>query len=208
MEDVWSIYTRPYDANCPMICMDEISKQLIAETRIAIPMEQGKPLRVDYEYQRNGVCNLFIFFEPLTGKREIIVTDRRTKRDWAYCMAHLMETCYPFVEKIILVCDNLNTHTPASFYEVFEPDYAKRLADRLEIHYTPKHGSWLNMAEIELSALSRQCLSRRIGEKDELEEEVESWVTERNQKSITVDWQFTTEDARIKLKKLYPSIQS
>ena len=159
------------------------------------------------EYERKEVCNLFMFFEPLCGKRYVTVTDQRTSRDWAYCIADLIENRYPGAEKIVLVMDNLNTHTPASLYKVFEPDYAKSLADKLEIHYTPKHGSWLNMAEIELSVLSKQCLDRRIPDKGFLSKEVQSWVDERNQKSTKVDWRFTTEDARIKLKRLYPSIQ-
>lgn len=207
MEDVLDVYTQPYDPLRPMICMDETNKQLIADTRPSIPMEPGMPLRYDYEYERKKVCNLFIFFEPLTGKRYVTVTDQRTSRDWAYCIADLIENRYPDAEKIVLVMDNLNTHTPASLYKVFEPCYAKRLADRLEIHYTPKHGSWLNMAEIEFSVLSKQCLDRRMPDKGFLEKEVQSWVEERNQKSTKVDWRFTTEDARIKLKRLYPSIQ-
>lgn len=206
MEDVLDVYTQPYDPLRPMICMDETNKQLIADTRPCIPMEEGQPLRVDYEYERKEVCNLFMFFEPLTGKRYVTVTDQRTSRDWAHCVADLIEDHYPDAEKIVLVMDNLNTHTPASFYKVFEPHYAKYLASKLEIHYTPKHGSWLNMAEIELSILSKQCLSRRIPDKAFLNQEIQSWVSERNQKATTVDWRFTTEDARIKLKRLYPSI--
>ena len=206
MEDVLSVYTRPYHLLRPMICMDETSKQLIAETRIPLEVEVGKVQRYDYEYERNGVCNLFMFFEPLAGKRHVLVTDRRTKRDWAYCIADLIEVRYPQAEKIVLVMDNLNTHTPASLYEVFEPHYAKFLADKLEIHYTPKHGSWLNMAEIEFSILFQQCLDRRIPSKDRVEQEVSSWLENRNQKQSTVDWQFTTDDARIKLKRLYPKI--
>ena len=187
--------------------MDETSKQLISETRTLIAAKAGKPLRYDYEYERNGVCNLFMFSEPLAGQRYVEVTDRRTKKDWAQCIANLVETHYPEAEKIVLVCDNLNTHTPALLYEVFEPQRAKQLADKLEIHYTPKHGSWLNMAEIELSVLSTQCLDRRLATQAEVSREVESWVGCRNRQGATVDWRFTTDDTRIKLKRLYPSIE-
>jgi hypothetical protein len=207
MEDVLSVYTQPHDPLRPQICMDETSKQLIGETRTPIAAEPGKPTRYDYEYERNGVCNLFLFFEPLTGQRYVEVRDRRTKKDWAHCVADLVDTHYADAEKIVLVCDNLNTHTPASFYEVFEPTRAKYLADKLEIHYTPKHGSWLNMAEIELSVLSGQCLNRRMADKEFVSKEVGSWAKKRNEKGATVNWRFTTEDARIKLKRLYPSIE-
>lgn len=205
MEDVLDVYTRPYDPLFPQICMDETSFQLVAETRTPIGVQPAMPVRYDYEYQRNGVCNLFMFFEPLTGTRSVSVTDRRTKRDWAHCMEHLISVAYPHAHKIVLVCDNLNTHTPASFYEVFPPDSAKYLADKLEIHYTPKHGSWLNMAEIELSVLSSQCLDRRMPDKPFVETEIDHWVASRNRQHATVDWRFTTDDARIKLKRLYPS---
>jgi hypothetical protein len=187
--------------------MDETSKQLIGETRLPLPLQAGRPRRYDYEYTRKGVSNLFILFEPLAGRRQVKVTDRRTSRDWAELMRELVDEHYPQAEVITLVLDNLNTHTTASLYEAFAPEEARRIARRLEFHYTPKHGSWLNMAEIELSVLSQQCLDRRIPDKATLEREVAAWEVERNRVGATVDWRFTTDDARIKLKKLYPSMQ-
>ena len=207
MEDVLEVYTRPYDPKRPLVCMDETSKQLIDETRLPLPLRVGRPRRYDYEYTRNGVSNLFMVFEPLAGRRQVKVTDRRTSRDWAELMRELVDKRYPEAEVITLVLDNLNTHTTASLYEAFVPEEARRIARRLELHYTPKHGSWLNMAEIELSVLSQQCLDRRIPDRVTLEREVAVWEGERNQAEATVDWRFTTDDARIKLKKLYPSIQ-
>lgn len=206
MEGVLDVYKRPYDETRPMICMDELIKQLTKETRIPIEMEQGKPMRYDTEYERNGTSNIFIGFEPLVGKRQLKVTDRRTKIDWAIFIKELVDVHYSHATKIILVMDNLNTHVGSSLYEAFAPAEAKRILNKLEIHYTPKHGSWLNMAELELSHLSRQCLSRRIPDKGVLKGEVAAWVENRNNQNVIVDWQFTTEHARIKLKKLYPTI--
>ncbi len=207
MEDVLEVYTRPYDPKRPLVCMDETSKQLIGETRLPLPLRGGRPQRYDYEYTRNGVSNLFMVFEPLAGRRQVKVTDRRTSRDWAELIRELVDEHYPQAEVITLVLDNLNTHTTASLYEAFAPEEARRIARRLELHHTPKHGSWLNMAEIALSVLSRQCLDQRIPDKAALEQEVAAWAVERNRAGATVDWRFTTDDARIKLKKLYPSIQ-
>lgn len=208
MEDVLDVYIRPYNPYYPQVCMDETNRQLIKETRIPLPMEPGQEQRYDYEYERNGVCNLFMFYAPLeAGWRHVKVTDRRTKQDWAYAMRELSDVRFPDAIKIVVVMDNLNTHTPGSFYEVFEPAEAKRLVDRFEFHYTPKHGSWLNMAEIELSALTQQCLDRRIPNQETLAREVAAWETERNTKKAKIDWRFTTDDARIKLKRLYPSIE-
>jgi hypothetical protein len=206
MEDVLDVYHEPYDAKRPLVCMDETSKQLCSETRKPIPMASGHPKRFDYEYRRNGTANLFMFCEPLKGWRRVSVTDRRTKKDWAYEIKFLLDVVYPDADIICLVMDNLNTHTIGSLYEAFEPDEARRLAERLEIHYTPKHGSWLNIAEIELKALSMQCLDRRIGTKPELKHEVQCWERDRNESAVEVDWQFKTEDARVKLKRLYPTI--
>ena len=207
MEDVLEVYKLPYDLKRPQVCMDEMSKQLLADTRQPIPAEPGYLERFDYEYKREGVANLFMLFEPLTGKRHVKVTEHRTRKDWAEVMKELSDVFYPDAEVIVMVMDNLNTHTPASFYEAFEPDEAHRLANRFEFHYTPKHGSWLDMAEIELSALSRQCLNRRIPDSDMLKSEVRAWEDERNNQVVKVQWRFTTADARIKLKHLYPQIQ-
>jgi transposase len=207
MEDVLSVYTRPYDPKRPQVCMDEISKQLLADARPPLPRQPGRPERIDYEYERHGTANLFLFCEPLQSRRWVAVTDRRTSADWAHQIKDLVEVRYPEAERIVLVADNLNTHTPAALYETFPPAEAKRLADRLEIHYTPKHGSWLNVAEIELSVLGRQCLDRRILDKDTLSAEVAAWQDRRNAAGGTVDWRFTADDARIKLKRLYPSLQ-
>jgi len=206
MEDVLEVYTRAYDPKRPQVCMDETSKQLLADLLEPIPAQPGQPQRVDYEYKREGVADLFMFFETLTGKRYVKVTDQRTRKDWANAMQELSDDIYPQAEKIVIVMDNLNTHSPAAFYETFEPDEARRLTNRFEFHYTPKHGSWLNMAEIELGVLIRQCLNRRIAEKVTLESEVKAWQDDRNAKVVKVDWRFTTADARIKLKHLYPEI--
>lgn len=206
MEDVLDVYTQPYDPLRPQVCMDETSKQLLSDVREALPAQAGQPQRVDYEYQREGVADLFMFFEPLAGKRFVQVTDQRTRKDWAHAMKTLADEIYPQAEKIVIVMDNLNTHSPISFYETFEPQEARRLANCFEFHYTPKHGSWLNMAEIELGVLIRQCLSRRIADKTTLEREVLAWQNDRNVKVVIVDWRFTTADARIKLKHLYPVI--
>ena len=207
MEDVLDVYTRPYDPRVPLVCMDETSRQLLRDTRSPIPVQSGWPERVDHEYEREGVVNLFLFCEPLAGRRWVTVTDRRTKIDWAEQIKDLVDQRYPQAERIALVMDNLNTHTPASLYEVYPPAEAKRLADKLEIHHTPKHGSWLNIAEIELSVLSRQCLDRRVPDFATMAAEVEAWQERRDRMGSTVDWQFTSEDARIKLKRLYPKIQ-
>jgi hypothetical protein len=188
--------------------MDETSKQLVSETRLPLPVEPGQPQREDYEYERRGVANLFLFSEPLSGWREVQVTERRTRADWAEAMRVLSDQHYPTAERITMVLDNLNTHGPASFYETFAPAEARRLAERFEFHYTPKHGSWLNIAEIELSVLSRQCLDRRIGEVGVLRREIEAWQQKRNAAIKTIDWQFTTAKARIKLKRLYPVIKT
>jgi len=206
MEEVLDLYEKPYDSRYPLICMDETSKQLVSDTQPSLPPQPHQIARQDYEYERNGVCNLFMGFEPLRSRRHVQVTDRRTAVDWAHFMRDVAEVHYPDAQKIVAVMDNLNTHGPGSFYEAFAPAEAKRLAARFEFHYTPKHGSWLNMAEIELSALSRMCLDRRIPDKNRLTREVSAWERERNAKSVTVEWRFTTNDARIKLKKLYPTI--
>lgn len=207
MEDVLELYKRPYNPAIPVICMDEQPTQLIKETRMKIPVEPGKPERVDYEYERNGTAVNFMFTEPLAGWRKVNVRERKTSIDWAYEIKELLDEDYPEVEKVILVCDNLNTHTIASLYEAFEPEEARRLAERLEIHYTPKHGSWLNVAEIELSVFTKQCLDRRIPDMATLQQEAKAWYRKRNANQKGVHWQFTTEDARVKLKRLYPQIQ-
>ncbi len=206
MEDVLEVYQRPYDPRRPTVCMDELSKQLVGEVAQPLPLEPGQPARYDYEYERNGTANLFMFFEPLVGQRFVQVTDHRTKIDWAYAVRDLVDVYYPDAELITLVMDNLNTHSLGSLYEAFEPAEAKRIADRLDVHHTPKHGSWLNMAEIELGILSRQCLDRRIPDQPLLTRYVRLWQSNRNQAQVTVDWRFTAADARIKLKRLYPSI--
>lgn len=207
MEDVLEVYTRPYDPERPVVCFDEASKQLVADVTPPLPAQPGQPARVDYEYERCGTANLFMVFEPLAGQRRVTVTERRTAVDFAQMIHVLVEEMYPTAEKVVLVLDNLNTHGPAALYEAFEPAEARRLVERLEIHYTPKHASWLNMAETELSVLARQCLDRRIAERAILVREVAAWEAERNAAVVKVDWQFTTADARIKLKRLYPSIQ-
>ncbi len=207
MEDVLEVYHRPYDPRYPKICMDEGSKQLLAHTREPLEMEVGQAERIDYEYERKGVCSVFVAMEPETGACHLQVSKRRTRKEWAFFLREVMDVQYPQAEKIVLVMDNLNTHSPASFYEVFDPAEARRLAERLEIHYTPKHGSWLNMAEIELSVLARQCLSDRFPTMEALAAQVDAWQHERNQAGVTINWRFTTADARIKLKRLYPSIE-
>lgn len=206
MEDVLELYHEPYDPLHPVVCFDEGTKQLIGETRVSLPMRPGEPLRYDYEYERHGTCNLFMFFEPLRGWRHVDVTERRTMIEYAQCMKDLTDRWYPDAERIRVVHDNLSTHKPAALYEAFPPAEARRILERLEFHYTPKHGSWLNMAEIELNVLSSQCLDRRIPEPQLLTREVAAWENRRNQCQKTVNWQFSTQDARIKLKKLYPSI--
>jgi hypothetical protein len=206
MEDVLDVYTRPYDPLRPQVCLDETTKQLVAETRTPVPSAPGQPARYDYEYERRGVCALFMVCEPLRGWREVSVSDHRGMVDFAYVIKHLVDDVYPDAERIVLVLDNLNTHSPGSLYEVFAPAEAKRLADQLEIHYTPKHGSWLDMAEIELSVLNGQCLDRRISDRETLVAEISAWNQDRNAAGTTIDWRFTTADARIKLKHLYPAI--
>lgn len=207
MEDVLDVYHRPYNLECPVVCMDEASKQLIGEIRDPLPTKPGQIAKFDSEYVRNGTANLFMAVEPLAGRRTTQVTDRRTKTDWARFIQHLLNHVYPKAKKVVLVMDNLNVHSLGSLYEAFEAETARSLAERLEIHYTPKHGSWLNMAEIELSILSGQCLDRRIETKQKMIDEVAAWEEDRNQRQIKIDWQFTTPDARIKLKRLYPSFQ-
>jgi DDE superfamily endonuclease len=208
MEDVLEVYQRPPDPQRPLVCMDEASKQLVKETRPSQPAQPEQPARYDAEYERAGVRNLFLATAPLTGWRWVEVTEHRTRTDWAAFMRMVADTVFPTAERIVVVEDNLNTHGPASFYEAYPPAEARRLAERFEFHYTPKHGSWLNMAEIELSVLARQCLDRRIPDAPTLEAEVAAWVTRRNGAGTTIDWQFTTADARIKLKHLYPSVGS
>lgn len=208
MEDVLDLYQQPYDATRPLVCMDEVSKQLIAETRLPIPAAPGRPACFDYEYERKGTANMFMFCEPLDGWRKVTATDHRTRTDWAYVVKDILDNEYPDATVVRLVMDNLNTHSTASLYEAFQPDEARRLAQRLEIHYTPKHGSWLNVAEIELKALSTQCLDRRIPDIQTLQSEVAAWEKARNKATIGVDWQFKTTDARIKLKHLYPQIRT
>jgi len=207
MENVLDLYHEPYDSDLPLVCMDETSKQLVKETRVPLPMEPGKPRRFDYEYERNGVANLFMFCEPMTGLRWVNVTEQRTRKDWALQVRWLLENIFPG-KRIKLVCDNLNTHSMASLYEALDPETANRLAKRLEIHYTPKHGSWLNIAEIELRALTGQCLNRRIATLAELHRQVKAWQHRRNKEVRTVDWRFTTNDAGITVKSFYPPLQT
>ena len=206
MEEVLDIYKRPYDPKHPVVCMDESSKQLTKEVREPLPMQAGEVLKYDTEYERNGTSSIFMAFEPLQGLRFTEVTEQRTRKDWAKFIKDLVDIQYVGAEKIILVSDNLNTHHKCSLYEAYEPSEAKRIADKLEIHYTPKHGSWLNMAEIELSHLNRQCLDRRIGERATMATEVKAWNTARNEKRVVANWQFTAADARIKLRTLYPVV--
>ena len=205
MEDVLEVYHQPHDPECPLVCLDETSKQLVAETRVPIPAKPGRVARYDYEYERNGTANLFMLFAPLEGWRHVEVTDRHTAVDFAHLLKDLSDKHFPHTRKIKLVQDNLNTHKPASLYEAFPAAQARRLVERFEWHYTPKHGSWLNMAESELSVLSSQCLDRRIPDKQTLTEEVAACEADRNKYHAKADWQFTTADARVKLKRLYPS---
>jgi hypothetical protein len=206
MEDVLDVYTRPYDPTHPQVCLDEASKQLLADLRPPLPARPGQPARVDSEYERHGTAALFMVCEPLAGQRHVRVRDRRTAVDWAHVIKEVVDDLYPAAERIVLVQDNLNTHTPASLYEAFPPAEAKRLADKLELHYTPKHGSWLNMAELELSVLARQCLDDRVPDQATLTAAVAAWEAARNTSHCTINWRFTTADARIKLKHLYPAI--
>lgn len=207
MEDVLEVYHRPYDPKRPLVCLDEASKQLVAETRLPLPAEPGQPERFDYEYERKGTGNLFMIAEPLLGWRTVRVTERRTAKDLAEVLRWLVEELHPDADKVVVVMDNLNTHKLASLYEAFPPAQARRIAEKLEIHHTPKHGSWLNMAEIELSVLARQCLDRRIESRAELQQETEAWELARNEQQVEVKWQFTTAEARIKLHRLYPTSQ-
>ena len=206
MEDILEVYQRPYDRQRPLVCLDESSKQLVAETRVPIAAKPGQPGRHDYEYRRNGTANLFMMFAPLEGWRHVKVTDRHTAVDYAQVLKELSDTHFPGSAKIVLVQDNLNTHKPASLYEAFPPAEARRLVERFEWHYTPKHGSWLDMAESELGVLSSQCLDRRIPDQQVLKVEVEAWEADRNRKHARADWQFTTADARVKLRRLYPAL--
>jgi hypothetical protein len=207
MEDVLEVYHRPYDERRQLVCLDDVPVQLVGETRTPLPAGPGRPARYDYEYVRKGTANLFLAFEPLLGWRQVAVAARRTAKDFAEVLRWLMEDLHPDARKVVLVTDNLNTHTPGCLYEAFEPARARAIAAKLEWHYTPKHGSWLNMAEIELAALAKQCLGRRIGSMAELEREVAAWEGERNDRAVQARWQFTTATARIKLHGLYPSLQ-
>lgn len=207
MEDVLEVYHRPHDPKRPQVCLDEASKQLVGEVAQPVPAKSGRPERFDYEYVRNGTANLFMISEPLVGWRHVEVTERRTAKDFAEVLRWLAEEKYPEAEKVVLVMDNLNTHKLASLYESFEPGRARRIAERFEVHHTPKHGSWLNVAEIELSVLVRQCLDRRIDSVEELLRELEPWERERNDRAVGIEWRFTTDQARIKLHRLYPTIE-
>jgi hypothetical protein len=207
MEDVLEVYKRPYDPQRPVVCLDETSKQLIGEVRTPVPAAPGQVAHYDCEYVRKGVANLFMIFEPLAGQRDVEVTERRTKKDYAQRLRQLSDEVYPQAERIVLVQDNLNTHSPASLYEAFAPTEAQRLAKRFEFHYTPKHGSWLDMAEIELGILGRQCLSQRIDNIEDLRRQTHTWEKRRDTAKVKVNWQFTTADARTKLKRLYPSLE-
>lgn len=207
MEDVLDVYARPYDPKRPQVCFDESNKEQHIEVLQPLPMAPGETERFESTYERNGVSNLFMFFAPLENWRHVKVTDRRTNADWAHCMKDLVDVHFPDAERIVLVQDNLSTHTPAALYTAFAPEEAKRIWDKLEFHYTPKHGSWLNMAEIELSVLARRCLDRRIPDQEALRRETTAWMERRNTAKATIDWRFTSADARIKLKKLYPTIE-
>lgn len=208
MERVLDVYKRPHDENNPVVCMDESPKQLIGDGREPLPMNPGVEKREDYEYVRHGVVNIFMANEPLAGRRLVEVTDTKTKRDWALFIKRIADEMYPDAERITLVMDNFKTHSPSSLYETFTPEEAKRIWDRFEFVFTPKHGSWLNMAEIELHVLNGQCLNRHIATMDKVKSEVEAWQNCRNNKDAKINWQFTKEDARIKLKRLYPTIQT
>jgi DDE superfamily endonuclease len=207
MEDVLEVYHRPYDEGRPLVCIDEVPVQLVGETRGPLPPEPGRPARFDYEYKRNGTANVFMVFEPLLGWRAVRVTERRTAKDFAEVLRWLAEDVHAEASKLVLVADNLNTHGPGCLYEALGPAQARRIAERLEWHYTPRHGSWLNMAEIELAALGKQCLGRRLGSREELAREAGAWEEERNERQVEVHWQFTTAKARVKLRRLYPTIQ-
>jgi len=207
MENVLDVYKRPFSQDSPVVCMDESPKQLIKETRLPIKMKKGSEKRIDYEYARCGVCNIFMANEPLKGKRMVKITERKTKKDWAVFIKEIADEYYKNAKKITLVMDNLNTHRPSSLYEAFEPKEAKRIWDRFEFIFTPKHGSWLNMAEIELNVLNGQCLNRRIDNINTVKQEVNAWQEHRNNKNAVINWRFETKDARIKLKRLYPSIE-
>lgn len=207
MEDVLAVYERPYDPAHPVICLDETSRQLLADVQPPCRSEPGRPARHDPEYVRGRVTNLFLALEPLQGQRSVLVSDQRTRLDFARCVKHLVDIQYPDVERIVLVVDHLNTHTPASLFAAFPPTEAKRITDKLEIHYTPKHGSWLNMAELDLSVLQRQCLRQRLADRDAMERAVTAWTERRNRASQRIDWQFTTADARTKLRRLYPAYE-
>jgi hypothetical protein len=204
MEDILDLYAEPYQPAFPVICFDEVPYQMVGETQLPVQMQSGKPLRYDFEYRREGTCNLFMLLQPLAGWRHVKVTDRRTKQDFAWCMKDLVEIHFPQAEKIRVVLDNLNTHSPAAFYEAFPPDQARRLTKKLEFHYTPEHSSWLNMVEVEISVLTEQCLDRRLGSLVIVVKEVGAWEEERNAARATIDWRFTIPNARDKLKKLYP----
>jgi hypothetical protein len=206
MEDVLDVYHLPYNSAYPVVCMDESSKQLIGDVREPIPCAPGRPARMDDEYVRNGVAEIFLEVEPLAGKRHVEITERRTRNDWAHFIKQMLDERYPDATKVILIMDNLNTHNTASLYETFDPNEARRLAERLEIHHTPKHGSWLNIAEIELSVLKGQCLDRRIADMATMQTEVAAWENDRNNGTRKIDWQFTTSDARVKLTRLYPKL--
>jgi hypothetical protein len=206
MEDVLEVYHRPYDERRPLICLDELPVQLVGEARVPLPAAPGRPARYDYEYVRNGTANVFMTFEPLVGWRAAQVTERRTAKDLAEVLRWLAEDVHPDARRLVLVTDNLNTHGPGCLYEALEPSRARRIAERLEWHHTPRHGSWLNMAEIELAALGKQCLGRRIESAERLAREVAAWEDERNERQVGVNWQFTTTRARIKLRRLYPTV--
>jgi hypothetical protein len=207
MEDVLAVYHRPFDVRRPLICIDELPVQLVGESRVPVPAGPGRPLRYDYEYVRNGTANLFLVFEPLLGWRAVQATERRTAKDLAAVLRWLAEDVHDDARRLVLVTDNLNTHGPGCLYEALDPARARAIAERLEWHYTPRHGSWLNMAEIELAALSKQCLGRRLGSMEELRAEVAAWEEERNDRMVEAKWQFTTAKARVKLHRLYPSYQ-
>ena len=204
MEDILDLYAEPFDALYPVICFDEVPYQMVSETRLPLPMQNGKPQRFDFEYRREGTCNLFMFLQPLAGWRHVKVTQRRTKQDFAGCMHELVEVHFPEAARIRVVLDNLNTHSPAAFYETFPPDQARRLTKKLEFHHTPEHSSWLNMAEVEISVLTQQCLDRRLGDQEIVTSEVTAWETQRNAVRAKIDWRFTIPNARDKLRRLYP----
>ena len=204
MEDLLDLYAEPYDPRYPVICFDEVPYQLISEKQKPLPIQPGKPQRYDYEYQRQGTCNLFMFLQPLLGWRHVKITAQRTKQDFAHCIQDLADIHFSEAEKIRVVLDNLNIHTPAAFYETFPPEQARTLARKIEFHYTPKHSSWLNMAEVEISVLYEQCLDRRLGQLNRLQNEIAAWQAERNARQATIDWRFSITNARDKLKRLYP----